>query len=72
MKDKNVVPHTKLSVIHFYVFLIASRFFLMHMEVCTYGAHMEKVAKVGLDGQRRRRRRRRKKKWQKKKKKCEA
>ena len=52
MKDEDVVPHTKLSVFHFYVFLIASRYFLMHMEVCTYGAHVGKAAKVGFDSQR--------------------
>ena len=50
MKDENVIPHTKLNVFHLYVFFIASRYFLMHMEVCTYGSHVEKAAKVGLDG----------------------
>ena len=40
----------------------------MHMEVCTYGTHVEKAAKVGLDGQRKQK----KKKVTSKGEKCEA
>ena len=32
--------------------MIASEYFLMHIEVYTYGVNVEKVAKVRLDGQR--------------------